>query len=291
MSEPGEEAQKAEAIVSVARRAFLSALLTKQLRLDDNGVASIADSSSKTSKAISAELIARLGAEAAGARLAGQTAGTGFETAVAAFLQETFPKLGILRCGSFQVFKGGASIDAYEQYEHLAAVALATDANPALKVALGRDYLIKPDVVVVRLPETDEAINGGLLLVDDTIARLTSIRLKNNTRAILHASVSCKWTLRSDRAQNARSEALNLIRNRKGRLPHTAVVTAEPTPGRIGSLALGTGDIDCVYHIALHELRESIEALGYEDSLDLLDTMIEGKRLRDISDLPLDLAV
>jgi hypothetical protein len=288
MSEPEQHAT--EAIVSAARRAFLGTLLATQLRLDANGVASIADKDSKPSRSISAELIKRLGAEAAGARLPGQTAGTGFESAVAVFLQETFPKLGILRCGTFQVFKG-SSIDSYEQYEHLAAVARATNENPALKVALGRDYLIKPDVVVVRLPETDAAINGGLALVDETVARLTSIRLLNNQRAILHASVSCKWTLRSDRAQNARSEALNLIRNRKGRLPHTAVVTAEPTPGRIGSLALGTGDIDCVYHIALHELRESIEALGYEDSLELLDTMIEGKRLRDISDLPLDLAV
>lgn len=253
---------------------------------------SIADSSSKPSKAIAAALVARLGPQAAGARLPGQTAGTGFESAVEIFLKETFPKLGILRCGRFEVVRG-SSIDAYEQYEHLAAVARATKENAALKVALGRDYLIKPDVVVVRHPETDEAINGGSPLIDDTVARLTSIRLKNNRRAILHASVSCKWTIRSDRAQNTRSEALNLIRNRKGRLPHTAVVTAEPMPTRIASLALGTGDIDCVYHMALHELRESIKDLGehFEIALELLDTMIEGKRLRDISDLPLDLAV
>ena len=62
-------------------------------------------------------------------------------------------------------------------------------------------------------------------------------------------------------------------------------------PGRIASLALGTGDIDCVYHFALEELIEVVNALGYADSEELLDTMIQGKRLRDISDLPLDLAV
>ncbi len=28
-----------------------------------------------------------------------------------------------------------------------------------------------------------------------------------------------------------------------------------------------------------------------EDALELLDTMIEGKRIKDISDLPLDLAI
>src|ERR1035438_2137764 len=73
----------------------------------------------------------------------------------------------------------------------------------------------------------------------------------NGGLPILHASISCKWTIRSDRVQNARSEALNLIRNRKGRLPHVVVVTGEPLPSRLSAIALGTGDIDCVYHFAL----------------------------------------
>ena len=67
------------------------------------------------------------------------------------------------------------------------------------------------------------------------------------------------------------------------------MITAEPTPGRIASLALGTGDIDCVYHFALYELRNALVIQGREEVLELLDTMVEGKRLRDISDLPLDL--
>jgi NgoMIV restriction enzyme len=90
---------------------------------------------------------------------------------------------------------------------------------------------------------------------------------------------------------NPQSEALNLIRNRKGHLPHIVVVTAEPTPSRLASIALGTGDIDCVYHFALYELQETLKALAYEDATDLLDVMVQGKRLKDISDLPLDLAV
>lgn len=97
--------------------------------------------------------------------------------------------------------------------------------------------------------------------------------------------------MRSDRAQNSRSEALNLIRNRKGRTPHIVVVTAEPLPSRLASLALGTGDLDFVYHIALPELRSAVKKFGSPDSRECLDIMINGKRLRDISDLPLDLAV
>lgn len=126
-------------------------------------------------------------------------------------------------------------------------------------------------------------------LVDATVARQTPFRKANNETELLLASISCKWTLRSDRAQNARSEALNLIRNRKGRCPHIMVVTAEPTPSRIASLALGTGDIDCVYHFALPELKEAILESQNDEALQLLEIMIDGKRLRDISDLPLDL--
>jgi hypothetical protein len=81
------------------------------------------------------------------------------------------------------------------------------------------------------------------------------------------------------------------LRNRKGRSPHIVIVTAEPTPSRISSIALGTGDIDCVYHFALYELQKAVEEIGNEDNQHLLNIMIEGKRLKDISDLPLDLAL
>jgi hypothetical protein len=163
--------------------------------------------------------------------------------------------------------------------------------NPEIAVLLGSDYVIAPDVLVVREPEPDELINAGELVVDDTVALRSSLRQRNNDLPILHASISCKWTLRSDRAQNARSEALNLIRNRKGRLPHIAVVTGEPLPSRLASLALGTGDLDCVYHFALPELIAGVQTLGIDDSANLVKIMVDGKRLKDISDLPLDLAV
>lgn len=100
--------------------------------------------------------------------------------------------------------------------------------------------------------------------------------------------------MRSDRAQNSRTEALNLIRNRKGHLPHIMVVTGEPLPSRLASLALGTGDLDCVYHFALYELMDAVKEYGKqgrEDIIETLENLVEGKRLKDISDLPLDLSV
>ena len=218
--------------------------------------------------------------------------GNKFETVCHEFLATVFPKLKHLRPGSWQVLRGSSETLANcDQYDHLAELERAVEANPELAISLGNAYLIKPDVVVVRSPEPDEVINAGGAIVSQEEARKTSIRLVNQTKPILHASVSCKWTLRSDRAQNARSEALNLVRNRKGKLPHIVVVTGEPTPGRIASIALGTGDIDCVYHIALPELMAAVTESGYNDSEEMLRMMVEGKRLRDIADLPLDLII
>jgi len=75
-------------------------------------------------------------------------------------------------------------------------------------------------------------------------------------------------------------------------LPNIVAVTAEPLPMRIASLALGTGDLDCVYYIALDELKTVCGELpGCEDQAEMLFIMINGDRLRDVSDLPFDLAV
>lgn len=156
---------------------------------------------------------------------------------------------------------------------------------------MGNDYMISPDVVIYREPESDEFINEDEFFVDNSICHLADIRKSNNLLPILHASVSSKWTMRSDRAQNSRTEALGLIRNRKGRTPHIVVLTGEPLPSRIASLALGTGDIDCVYHFALTELVQTVNAIGAEDAIEMLRILVDGKRLKDISDLPLDLSV
>ena len=54
---------------------------------------------------------------------------------------------------------------------------------------------------------------------------------------------------------------------------HIVVVTAESLPSRIASIALGTGDLDCVYHFALPELEAAVDKLGNDDSKGLLMMM------------------
>lgn len=288
---------QSQALLAQARRDFHAALLASGvLTVNAKGVASNADGSQRSSVAYAGRVAQALLVETVGERLAGQTSGGEFETACADFVRETFLRLGMLRPGEWSVTRvaGRRSIEyiaAYEQYAHLLDLDEAVRQHPDLRTVLGNAYVIAPDVVVVREPVEDDFINSEEFVVDETVGRHASIRRINQPKGILHAVISCKWTLRSDRAQNARSESLNLIRNRKGRLPHIAVVTAEPSPSRLASLALGTGDIDTLYHFALPELVDAVHAEDNDEAISLLDTMVTGKRLKDIADLPLDLAV
>ncbi|MCF3937175.1 NgoMIV family type II restriction endonuclease [Gordonia tangerina] len=283
-------------LISGERRSFYQRLVRDHTLSVSGGVASNADASQRTSRAIALNIAERLGAGTAERKLDGQRAGKQFEGAVAGFIGATFPHLGTLRPGTWEVMNVGGSrgtyqIAKYEPYTHLDDLANAIDADPTLQSVLGNSYDISPDVLVLRHPESDDEINAHDYLVDDGSARHAVIRASNQPRPIVHAIVSCKWTLRSDRAQNARSEALNIIRNRKGRTPHIAVVTAEPTPSRLASLALGTGDVDTVYHFALPELVDAVHETENDEAISMLHILVDGKRLRDISDLPLDLAV
>ncbi|MDY4840295.1 MAG: NgoMIV family type II restriction endonuclease [Lachnospiraceae bacterium] len=273
---------------------------TNTLTLTKAGVASNADTSSKGSKDISGKIVDILVSEQNHfvnqvEKISGQTLGKQFELLTMEFLQETFPLLQNLRPGKWSILQLGNNnrlkTSDFEQYEHLAYLSALTAENAQLAAALGNDYLVAPDVVIYRDLYEDDEINATQYMIDDSISRMADIRKSNGGKPLLHASVSAKYTMRSDRAQNSRTEALNLIRNRKGHLPHIVVVTAEPMPNRLASLALGTGDIDCVYHFALYELIRAVKEVGSEDAIEILETLVQGKRLKDISDLPLDLAV
>lgn len=284
-----------QALIAQARRKYHSELLINGvLTIDAKGVPSNADRSSNLSIAIAQGIARRLLANEQEKAL-GQTAGAKFEQLNMEFIEATFPYLQNLRPGKWHIAKLGnrnsMKTSSFAQYEHLDYLSQLTKGDARLAASMGNDYMVAPDVVVYRETESDEVINERLLIVDDTVCELSDIRKSCNSLPILHASISAKWTMRSDRAQNSRTEALGLIRNRKGHLPHIVVVTGEPMPARIASLALGTGDIDCVYHFALNELVESVNEVGAEDSIEMLNILIRGKRLKDISDLPLDLTV
>ena len=282
-------------LMAKAREKYHKELLAQNvLSVNKEGVASNADKSSKLSIRIAYNLATQLGARTQ-EKSVGQTSGSLFEQINMQFLSDTFPHLQNLRPGKWHIEKLGnrnsIKTSSFAQYEHLDYLNELTNKDPRLAASMGNDYMVAPDVVIYRETEPDEVINAHTAIIDDQTCRLADLRKENGGLPILHASISAKWTMRSDRAQNSRTEALNLIRNRKGHLPHIVVVTGEPMPSRLASLALGTGDIDCVYHFALYELIEAVSKIGAEDSMELLDILVKGKRLKDISDMPLDLAV
>lgn len=282
------------------QRAWLHAELIRRgvLAINSQGIATNADKGNAPSKAIAAKVAQQLMSEVH-ERQAGQTSGSAFEVLIAEYLRRTFPRLQHIRPGYWEVIQLGnrsaMKTSSFAQYEHLEYLQALTEANAQLKTILGNDYMVAPDVVVYRRPLLEEELNGPFPVAGEGVATRTELRRANNDKPLLLASVSAKWTMRSDRAQNSRTEALNLIRNRKGQTPHIVVVTGEPLPSRIASLAVGTGDIDCMYHFALDELIRAVDEYGAEqgreDIVEQLDALVAGRRLKDISDLPLDLCI
>jgi hypothetical protein len=229
----------------------------------------VADTGSASSIAISTALYSALGVDAEHSKPG--DAGTLLEAGVQAYLAEALPQLDRR---PWQVERPGREMTATGQYSHFEAVRQLIRDDEVLRASVGFDYLVKPDVTVV-LPRR---FNSAGALHPDPAAPL------------LHACVSCKWTLRSDRAQNVRTEAAALIRHRSGRLPHIVVVTAEPTAGRIASIAQGTGEIDAVFHIALPQLKQAMRDAGYPKQATLLADLEGQGRIYDLAELPAILA-
>ena len=285
--------------LSELRRSYHSKIGSEIVRYSErNGrvYPNFADGSSQSSILIASGIAELLGFPSrTQPRVTGQTAGTLFERLTSEFIEDAFAAIRHLRPGQWQYLTNQTQISNFAQYQHLENLASLVSENQALSAALGHGYIVTPDIVIARYPVSHDEVNAAHAFLDDSgNAALTPFISSNHPTPVpvLHASISCKWTIRSDRSQNTRTEALNLIRNRKGNLPHIVAVTAEPLPMRIASLALGTGDIDCVYHFALDELRQVCETVPRgEDQLEMLEVMIEGNRLRDISDLPFDIAV
>lgn len=155
-----------------------------------------------------------------------------------------------------------AIVTSFAQYSHLRRVDDLVKQSQELRVAIGRDYLIKPDVSV------------GLEM---PAAHLEA--------SFLHAAVSCKWTIRSDRVQNIRHEFIQMIRHRRGRQPHLVTVTAEPMPSRIAAIARGTGEVDAVYHIAFEALAHAVATQGNAQQQDDWNECVEQRKLLPYEEL------
>lgn len=249
----------------------------------------------RTRSDIAGGIVRRLESFDASIPLLDRSVGTEFRKLTASFIEGGIQLVRRERHVKW-VYSTGSSIPQFGQYAHLQDLERfeKMSLDPRLQSVLGDGYILWPDIIIGRMP-VDEGETGSfreILEHDVRSAGKTTLKESDavGARPLLHASVSCNWTIQGKHFQGSRSEAMNLVRDALGRIPHIAVVTAEPLPTRLAAIALGTGDVDCVYHFALHELRAAIEEIDNEDQMDMLKIMLEGKRLRDISDLPFDLA-
>jgi hypothetical protein len=258
-----------------APRAFLAAFMGCRRANPTGGIPSICDSGSVASRTIAIHLLEALdlywdASEPHGFRIApveGQAAGAVLERETRDHLAAGLPLLAPQR--AWDVRQPGLPLSAFSQYEHVAVLQrlINEDTTNTLAIAIGRDYEVRPDV---------------------TVGEQT---MPPPVKPLLHASVSCKLTLRSDRAQNVRLEAAVLTRHRRGRQPHIVALTAEPLPSRLTSLARGTGDVDSMYHVALPELIAATRASGNLYQMENLDEITGQRRLLDFDDLLPNLAV
>ena len=159
----------------------------------------------------------------------------------------------------------------YAQFTHLNDLQALIEDTPVLRSTFAGDYQVKTDVYV-------GVENNG----------------DPDEPPFLHAAISSKWTIRSDRVQNVRHEFATLVRNRRGRCPHLVLVTAEPLPTRLLSIARGTGEIDAVYHLLYDELDMAVSVLCgdrglYPEQRTAWHEMVKQKRLKPYGSLVNDL--
>lgn len=219
-----------------------------------------ADSDNAPSTAIAEDVLLALGIGRVVPK--GTTMGSPFEVAIRDDLRRA---LSVLDSDRSWIIENSLSVAQFDQYRHLDVLDLAVKRDATLRTEFGRDYRVVPDVVV-------------------GVSRLEA-------DPFLHAVVSCKWSMRSDRVQNVRPEGATLSRHRRGRAPHFVVVTCEPLPSRIASIAMTTGEVDRVYHVAFDETAAAVSRHGTTHQRDSWDELVAQGRLRDYNTLAETLAL
>lgn len=194
-----------------------------------------------------------------------EDSGAALEREVEAEMGNVLPQLDSTR--EWLISRTG-DVSRFAQFRHLRELQQLFVDNPALRSTVARDYQVKTDVYVgVKHPQDPRAL------------------------PFLHAAISCKWTIRSDRVQNVRYEFATLVRTRRGRLPHLVLVTAEPLPSRLVSIARGTGEVDAVYHVLFDELNAAVPNVATKEQQAHWDELITQGRLLPYAQLAADLTL
>ena len=141
--------------------------------------------------------------------------------------------------------------------------------------------------------EANDELVTSLLdqMPEESLLRIDITAADTYPNGRLLVALSSKWSLRTDRAQDCVSQGAKLSSLRRGHMPHYAVVTMEPRPAMLRLIAAGSGNVDCVYHLALPELRRAAAAIESRRGSEAwaprrtLERLVEQGRVRDYSDL------
>ena len=237
--------------------------LQQRLWSVSGGLPSNSDPASRISVEIGFALAEALGATADLPQLDGPAAGVEFERRTTRFIESALSCVDEVTQADWRI-ETGTSIAEFKRYDHLNGARHAAATNNQLATVLYDDHSLAPGIFVGRKLKSNHPASSGL--------------------AVLSGVVACKWMIPRDIGQMA----INLLRCPEVPAERVAVVTAEPLPGRMASIAIGTGQ-PCTYHVALKELQDILAQTRWYESQEMLDIMVDQGRLRDILDLPLDL--
>jgi len=170
-----------------------------------SGVAypNFADGCSRSSVDISVRLCEKLGFSAITERMDGQKAGRLFEEITCKFIKKAFESLAHLRPGPWDYLLEQTELYRFVQYRHLSQVETLLKSYKELACALGLDYIVKPDIVVIRKPLTDEQINVNpdcplLEAADCDVAGLTPLRASNHSASSPAPYSPCQYFMQMD---------------------------------------------------------------------------------------------
>lgn len=271
-----------------------------------NGKPNTSDSSDKASVDLGIALFDALGVapDATG----GDPTGSPLAREVAADLAAS-----VAVTGSEVAVETERHLNTFQQYRHVGAIADLTAAPSReytvawrrLRAEVGK-RITTPASAVTRLQgllgAVEDAVDQeieirrkvlaevgseSLLRLDVTVADTQEGRLPD-----LLVGLSLKWSLRTDRAQDCRSQGAKLAALRRGRMPHFATVTMEPRPYMLNLLGGGSGDVDCVYHLDLPALIQAVEAVygnrtdkASRKTYDTFKRLVDQRRVRDYDEL------
>lgn len=224
--------------------------------------------------------------------------GQQMEVAVAKHLAELRPDLFLRRSRPAMEFRQYAHLAVFKAFErkYMAPGSDLVDVIAEMSASLPA---LATDALVARLQAASAVVADNHKLVSELLDAMPEESMLKLDIAIaapqpinrLLIGLSSKWSLRTDRAQDCISQGSKLVSLRRGHMPHYAVLTMEPRPAMLRLIAYGSGSVDCVYHLALSELRQAAKVLEARRGVSswpprvLLERMVSQGRVRAYGEL------